>query len=58
MAIYQAAELRIIPKIIKSKNGVPTVIEWNGQRYVLDHANQFKPEKKPIKVKNNKVTIK
>lgn len=29
-------------KIIKEKNGVPTVIEFNGQRYVLDPKNRFK----------------
>ncbi|CAM3778254.1 hypothetical protein ALCH109712_03275 [Alkalicoccus chagannorensis] len=25
------------PKVIKTKNGTPTVIEWLGQRYTLTH---------------------
>jgi hypothetical protein len=29
-------------KVIKTKNGVATVIEYNGQRYILQHENQFK----------------
>jgi hypothetical protein len=36
----------VIPYVVKSRNGVPTVIEWNGNRYVLDHPRHFKPEKK------------
>jgi hypothetical protein len=28
-------------KIIKEKNGVPTVIEYQGKRYVLDHPNHY-----------------
>lgn len=23
-------------KVVKEKKGIPTVIEWNGKRYVLD----------------------
>lgn len=42
-------EQRIQPIVIKSKNNVPTVIEWNGKRYVLDHIDQFKPKRKAIK---------
>ncbi|MCQ6281682.1 hypothetical protein [Bacillus sp. EB600] len=38
-------ESEILPKVKKTKNGVPTVIEWNGQRYILDHVNQQKPKK-------------
>ncbi len=29
-------------KVIKEKYGVPTVIEWNGQRYQLQHPSQVK----------------
>jgi hypothetical protein len=35
-------ERLVIPNVIKVKNGIPTVIEWDGQRYVLDHYNQYK----------------
>lgn len=38
--------IEVIPNVVKSRNGVPTVIEWNGNRYVLDHPRHFKPEKK------------
>lgn len=47
-----------LPKVKKTKTGVPTVIEWNGQRYILDNVNQQKPKRKtcfknPIKVPVN-----
>lgn len=32
-------------KIIREKNGVPTIIEVNGNRYILQHPNQFKVQK-------------
>jgi len=28
-------EQRVLPNVIKVKNGIPTVIEWNGQRYIF-----------------------
>lgn len=53
----QLEEQRVLPNVIKAKNGIPTVIEWNGQRYVLDHSNQYKPGlKKPLK--NIRITLK
>jgi hypothetical protein len=30
------------PKELKHKKGIPTVIEYQGRRYVLDHANNRK----------------
>lgn len=33
-------------QVIKTKNGVATVIEYNGQRYQLQHQNQYKPGQK------------
>ena len=30
------------PTIIKSRKGTPTVIMWNGKRYILDHTNKSK----------------
>jgi hypothetical protein len=27
--------------VLKEKNGVPTVIEWNGKKYQLQHESQF-----------------
>lgn len=29
-------------KVIKEKNGIPTVIEFNGKRYILDHQDRYK----------------
>ncbi|MEW9672910.1 hypothetical protein [Ammoniphilus sp. 3BR4] len=48
--IDQLEKQHILPKVIKAKKGIPTVIEWNGQRYVLDHSSQYKPGvRKPFK---------
>jgi hypothetical protein len=33
-------------KIIKEKKGVPTVIEYDGKKYILQHENQYKGGKK------------
>lgn len=35
-----------LPKVIKTKKGKPTVIEWNNDRYVLDHGHVFKTSSK------------
>lgn len=35
------AELRSV-EIVKTKNGVPTVISFKGNTYILQHKNQFK----------------
>lgn len=29
-------------KVIKTKNGIATVIEFNGQTYILQHKDQYK----------------
>ncbi|WP_339147655.1 MULTISPECIES: hypothetical protein [unclassified Sutcliffiella] len=41
-------------KVLKEKKGVPTVIEWQGRRYQLQHPSQIKrgqSEKKPVEEK-------
>lgn len=35
-----------LPKVIKTKKGKPTVIEWNNDRYVLDYGHVFKASSK------------
>lgn len=32
--------------VVKEKNGIATVIEINGMRYVLDHQSQYKGGKR------------
>lgn len=36
---------RPVVTIKKVKKGTPTVVEFSGRRYVLEHINQFKGEK-------------
>lgn len=39
----------MLPKIIKEKKGIPTVIEWEGKRYVLDLKTKSKSnDSKPV----------
>lgn len=36
-------------KVIKAKNDVPTIIEWDGRTYVLQHPSQGKTKPKTTK---------
>lgn len=40
--LIEQAELAQELKIVKYKNGRPTVIDWNGERWVLDSQTTFK----------------
>jgi hypothetical protein len=55
MSSHAIATERFQPKVIKIKNGVPTIIEWHGQRYILEHKNQFRCNSKMIQKSNSKI---